>query len=37
MHDIKCPHCGHFFKIDESSYASIVQQVRDAEFARQIE
>lgn len=36
MHDIKCPHCGHFFKIDESSYASIVQQVRDAEFTRQI-
>ena len=29
MHDIKCPHCGHFFKIDESSYASIVQQVRE--------
>lgn len=37
MHDITCPHCGHLFKIDESSYASIVQQVRDAEFARQIE
>lgn len=37
MNEIKCPHCGHLFKIDEASYASIVQQVRDAEFTRQIE
>ena len=37
MNDIKCPHCGQLFKIDEASYASIVQQVRDAEFTRQIE
>lgn len=32
MEDIKCPKCGEIFKIDESSYAAIVKQVRDSEF-----
>lgn len=32
MNDIKCPKCGEVFKVDEVSYASIVKQVRDAEF-----
>lgn len=32
MNDIKCPKCGEVFKVDEASYASIVKQVRDAEF-----
>ena len=36
MTELKCPHCGHLFTLDAGSYASIVQQVRDAEFARQI-
>ncbi|MBR2716593.1 MAG: DUF2130 domain-containing protein, partial [Oscillospiraceae bacterium] len=34
MTEIKCPHCGKFFQIDESGYAAIVKQVRDAEFDR---
>lgn len=37
MAQIKCPHCGKVFTVDESEYASIVKQVRDAEFERDIE
>jgi hypothetical protein len=32
MHEIKCPHCGELFSIDESGYADIVRQVHDEEF-----
>ena len=32
MHEIKCPHCGQTFKVDESGYADILKQVRDTEF-----
>lgn len=32
MHEITCPHCGKAFKVDESGYADILKQVRDAEF-----
>ncbi|MBR5755370.1 MAG: DUF2130 domain-containing protein, partial [Erysipelotrichaceae bacterium] len=32
MNQIKCPRCGEVFQIDESSYDSIVRQVRDHEF-----
>lgn len=35
-HEIKCPHCGTAFKIDEAGYADIARQVRDQEFARQL-
>lgn len=27
--EIKCPHCGKMFKVDESAYANIIKQVRD--------
>lgn len=37
MSEIKCPHCGKMFKIDESDYADISRQVRDAEFHRELE
>ncbi len=37
MAEIKCPKCGTVFTIDESEYASIVQQVRDAEFERALQ
>ena len=33
MAEIKCPHCGKVFQVDESGYAQIASQVRDAEFA----
>ena len=36
MHQIKCPHCGQSFTIDEAGYADIVKQVRDAEFDKQL-
>ncbi len=36
MHDIICPKCKQAFKIDETSYADIVKQVRDTEFEQQL-
>ena len=36
MNEIKCPSCGKVFKIDETSYESILKQVRDDEFNKQI-
>ncbi|RYP96360.1 hypothetical protein PG102015_0465, partial [Bifidobacterium pseudolongum subsp. globosum] len=36
MPNIKCPHCGESFTIDEAGYADIVQQVRNAEFDREL-
>jgi len=32
MEEIKCPHCGKAFTIDEAGYADILKQVRDREF-----
>ncbi|WP_117205323.1 DUF2130 domain-containing protein [Paratractidigestivibacter faecalis] len=36
MAEIRCPHCGEAFTVDETEYAQIVKQVRDAEFERDI-
>ena len=36
MNEIKCPHCGTVFTIDEADYASLVQQVRTAEFETEL-
>lgn len=36
MKEIKCPNCGDSFKIDESGYAQILQQVRNNEFEREL-
>ncbi|MBP3361048.1 MAG: DUF2130 domain-containing protein [Clostridia bacterium] len=36
MQEIKCPKCGEVFQVDESGYASIVKQVRDKEFLKDI-
>lgn len=36
MHEIICPHCSKAFKIDETGYADILKQVRDADFEEQI-
>ena len=36
MNDIKCPHCGKTFKIDEASFAAILKQVRDGEFEKEL-
>ena len=36
MNEIKCPHCQTVFTIDENSYADIVSQVRNKEFAEDV-
>lgn len=37
MRELKCPKCGNVFKVDEADYASIVNQVKNAEFEAEIE
>lgn len=37
MKELKCPNCGNFFTVDEADYASIVSQVRNAEFEAEME
>ena len=37
MQEIRCPHCGEVFQVDESGYDQIAQQVRDREFAKELE
>lgn len=37
MKEIKCPRCGSMFTVDEADYASIVSQVKNAEFAAEVE
>ncbi|MBO6115880.1 MAG: DUF2130 domain-containing protein [Ruminococcus sp.] len=32
MNEIKCPHCGQAFTVDEAGYAAILSQVRTKEF-----
>lgn len=36
MHEIKCPNCNKTFKVDETSYASILSQVRSQEFDKEV-
>ncbi len=37
MQEIRCPHCGQVFQVDEAGYAAIVSQVRNSEFHRELE
>lgn len=36
MNEIKCPHCGKVFQVDECGFADILRQVRTAEFDKEI-
>jgi len=36
MNEIRCPHCGKAFTIDEAGYADIVRQVRTSEFEQEL-
>ena len=36
MKELKCPKCGSVFTVDEADYASIVNQVKNAEFDAEI-
>ena len=36
MHEIKCPHCGKVFTVDESGYQEIAAQVRGKELDKEL-
>ncbi len=36
MNEIKCPKCGHYFKINESDYSDIVKQIKNKEFTKEL-
>ena len=36
MPEIKCPKCGEIFRVDESGYAAIIDQVRNAKFHKEL-
>ncbi|MFB8146634.1 DUF2130 domain-containing protein [Microbacterium sp. NPDC056003] len=36
MNEIKCPRCGTVFTVDEADYANLVNQVRTAEFEKEL-
>lgn len=37
MKELKCPKCGNAFVVDEADYASILSQVKNAEFQEEME
>lgn len=37
MKELTCPKCGNIFTVDEADYASIVNQVKNAEFKEEVE
>ncbi|MDL2251445.1 DUF2130 domain-containing protein [Odoribacter sp. OttesenSCG-928-J03] len=37
MNELKCPHCNSVFTVDEADYASIVNQVKNAEFQDEVD
>ena len=36
MKELKCPNCGSMFTVNEADYASIVSQVKNAEFEEEL-
>ncbi len=36
MAELKCPHCGQAFTVDDAALASIVSQIRDSEFQKDV-
>ena len=37
MYEIKCPKCGEVFQVEKAAYAEIVEQVRNDQFAAEVE
>ncbi len=37
MAELKCPHCGQAFTVDDTELASIVSQIRDKEFEKDLD
>ena len=36
MQELKCPNCGKIFTIDEKDYNSILKQIKDHEFEKEL-
>lgn len=36
MKELKCPHCGNVFSVDESDYAALLGQVKNAAFEQEL-
>ena len=36
MKELKCPQCGNVFTVDENDYAALLNQVKNAEFEREL-
>ena len=36
MRELKCPHCGNVFTVDESDYAALLNQVKNSEFEHEL-
>lgn len=36
MAELKCPHCGQAFTVDDTELSSITQQIRDKEFEKDL-
>ena len=36
MAELKCPHCGQAFTVDDAELGSIIQQIRDSEFEKDL-
>ena len=37
MAELKCPHCGQAFTVDDAELSSIISQIRDKEFNKDLE
>ncbi len=37
MTEIKCPKCGEYFTVDESGYIAILEQIKTAEFEKELQ
>lgn len=37
MAELKCPHCGQAFTVDDTELSSIISQIRDREFKKEVE
>ena len=36
MRELKCPHCGNVFSVDENDYAALINQVKNSEFEAEL-
>ena len=37
MAELKCPHCGKEFSVDDTELSSIISQIRNEEFNKDVE